>query len=83
MKKVGKGFDEIIEKLNKIKSNYLSQNILKEVDEKYYLITFLNFLNIIWSLNNTWKIDTFLSFFGLVNWSKKDKLNYFYHKYFE
>ena len=53
MKKVGKGFDEIIEKLNKIKSNYLSQNILKEVDEKYYLITFLNFLNIIWSLNNT------------------------------
>ena len=68
---------DILNQLKAIKSNYSTQEIQKEAKDIFYLLTFLNYLQIRGQVNINNKIDNFLEFFDLVSWSKKDKLNYF------
>lgn len=68
--------------LKTIKSNYSTQEIQKEAKDIFYLLTFLNYLQIRWQVNINNKIDNFLEFFDLVDWNKKDKLNYFYANFY-
>ena len=68
--------------LKTIKSNYLSIEVEQEVRKKYNILTFLNYLQIRWQVNLNNKIDSFIEFFDLVDWNKKDKLNYFYANFY-
>ena len=70
--------EDIFEKLKNIKSNYSSPEIEKEAQNVFYILTFLNYLQIRWQVNLNNKIDSFIEFFDLVDWNKRDKLNYFY-----
>jgi len=72
----------ILDQLKTIKSNYSTKEIQKEAKDIFCLLTFLNYLQIIWQVNLNNKIDNFLEFFDLVNWNKKDKLNYFYANFY-
>lgn len=74
--------DKELHLLKIIKSNYSSIEVEHEAREKYYILTFLNYLQIRWQVNLNNKIDNFLEFFDLVSWSKKDKLNYFYATFY-
>lgn len=74
--------DNLLKLLKTIKSNYSSIEVEQEVREKHNILTFLNYLQIRWQVNLSNKIDNFLEFFNLVDWSKKDKLNYFYANFY-
>ncbi len=73
-----KNLEKLLKQSKKIKSNYSHTDLIKEDNEKYYFITFLNYFCINWQINIEKRIDTFLEFFELVNWNKKDKLTFFY-----
>jgi hypothetical protein len=45
------------------------------------MLTFLNYLQIRWQVNLNNKINSFIEFFDLVDWNKRDKLNYFYERF--
>ncbi|NVP18017.1 hypothetical protein HUU51_04840 [Candidatus Gracilibacteria bacterium] len=74
--------DKELNFLKTIKSNYSSIEVEHEAREKYYILTFLNYLQIRGQVNINNKIDNFLEFFNLVDWAKKDKLNYFYANFY-
>jgi len=61
--------DKELNLLKTIKYNYFTQEIQKEVREKYYIFTFLNYLQIRWQVNINNKIDNFLEFFEIVSWN--------------
>lgn len=67
--------------LKTIKSNYSSKEVEQEAKEKCDILTFLNYLQVRWQVNKNNKIDSFLEFFDLVDWNKRDKLNYFYERF--
>lgn len=64
-----------------IKSNYSSKEVEQETREKSDILTFLNYLQVRWQVNLNNKIDSFMEFFDLVDWNKRDKLNYFYERF--
>jgi len=68
--------------LKTIKSNYSSPEIEKEGQSIFHILTFLNYLQIRWQVNTNNKITSFLEFFDLVKWNKKDKLNFFYAHFY-
>lgn len=74
--------DKELNILKTIKSNYSNKEIQKEVKEIFCLLTFLNYLQIRLQVNKNNKIDSFIEFFDLVDWNKKDKLNYFYANFY-
>ncbi len=76
LKRIDLGF----KKLDKIHSNYSSKEIKNEFDKVYHYIIFTNIIKNLWSLNNSWKINSFIEFYWL-KFNKKDKLNFFYHNY--
>jgi len=74
--------DKELNLLKTIKSNYSSKEVEQEVRKKHNILTFLNYLQIRWQVNLNNKIDSFIEFFDLVDWNKKDKLNYFYANFY-
>lgn len=75
-----KNIDKEFSILNKIKSNYSSEEVSKKLNKIYQYLIFSNYINNLWSLNNKKQIDNFLCFYWL-KLSNKDKLNFFYYHF--
>lgn len=72
-----KNIEDWFEKLKRIKSNYSSEEVNKELNNIYKYLIFTNFIKHSWDLNSWKNINNFLDFFWL-NISNKDKLNFFF-----
>lgn len=75
-----KRIDKDFKNLFKIKSNYSSEEVSKNLDTNYKFLIFTNFIQHSWDLNNWKDIYNFLDFYWL-KLSNKDKLNFLNHHF--
>ncbi len=75
-----KRIDRDFKNLFKIKSNYSSEEVSKNLDTNYKFLIFTNFIQHSWDLNNWKDIYNFADFYWL-KLSNKDKLNFLNHHF--